>query len=327
MVRLPISDIGQFTAVLILKCALSKFICLESLKDVTAQSINEALVSIFTHHGVPEYIISDNGVEFSNYLTTDVLKLLGTYKFHITPMNPRTNGQAENQVKTVKDMLSMLVSKDQRDWSLYIRLVQMRYNSTVNQATGFTPYFMMNGREMPTPDHEHIQSTYDENKNIQIECYFGNLITAMMLIWEAVGEEILQKTEHYNKVIGTAVTTEIKSYEPGQYVFVRRIPRRFYKDQQENIKYHINFKLQPIRWTGPYRILERTSPVLHILDFHNTRKKIHIIHLKLASNTSISRRRLELIRLKQKGESKDSFQDNNKEDEHWQDHHSEENLD
>ena len=148
-----------------------------------------------------------------------------------------------------------------------------------------------------------------------------------MLIWEAVGEEILQKTEHYNKVIGTDVTTEIKSYEPGQYVFVRRIPRRFYKDQQENIKYHINFKLQPIRWTGPYRILERTSPVLYILDFHNTRKKIHIIHLKLASNTSISRRRLELIRLKQKGESKDSFQDNNKEDEHWQDHHSEENLD
>jgi hypothetical protein len=161
MVGLPISDIGHYTAVLILKCALSKFICLEPLKDITFQSISEALVSMFTHHGVPEYIISDNGVEFSNYLTTDVLKLLGTYKFHITPLNPRANGQAENQVKTVKDMLSMLVSKDQRDWSSYIRLVQMRYNSTVNQATGFTPYFMMNGREMPTPDHEHIQSTYE----------------------------------------------------------------------------------------------------------------------------------------------------------------------
>ncbi len=58
-------------------------------------------------------------------------------------------------------MLSMLVSKDQRDWSSYIRLVQMRYNSTVNQATGFTPYFMMNGREMPTPD---------KNKNTDKKC-------------------------------------------------------------------------------------------------------------------------------------------------------------
>jgi hypothetical protein len=147
---------------------------------------------MFTHHGVPEYIISDNEVELSNYLTTDVLKLLGTYKFHITPLNPKANGQAENQVKTVKGMLSLLVSKDQRDWSSYFRLVQMRYNSTVNQATGLTPYFMMNGREMPTPDHEHIQSTYDKNNNIEIEGYFGNLVTAMMLIWEAAGEEILQ---------------------------------------------------------------------------------------------------------------------------------------
>lgn len=273
MVGLPTSDIGYYTAVLILKCSLSKFICLEPLKDISAQSISEALVTIFTHHGVPEYIISDNGVEFSNYLTTDVLRLLGTYKFHITAMNPRANGQVENQVKTVKDMLSMLVSKDQRDWSLYIRLVQMKYNSTVNQATGFSPYFMMHGREMPIPDQQHIQSIYDNNKNIEIERYFGNLILAMMLIWEAVGEENLQKTEHYNKSLGIDVDKDIKSYEPGQYVFVKRVPRRFYKDQQENIKYHINFKLQPIRWTGPYRILERISPVLYVLDFHNTRKK------------------------------------------------------
>jgi hypothetical protein len=74
--------------------------------------------------------------------------------------------------------------------------------------------------------------------------------------------------------------------------------------------------------------LEKVSPVLYILDFHNTRRKIHIIHLKLASNTSISRRRLELIRLKQKGKRKDSFKDNNIEDENFQDNNQcEENMD
>ena len=305
IVGLPISDVGQYTAVLILKCALSKFVCLEPLKEVTALEISEALINIFTNHGVPEYIISDNGVEFANCLTSDVLRLLGTRKFHITPLNPRANGQAENQVKTVKDMLSMLVSRDQRDWSLYIRLVQMRYNSTVNIATGFSPYFMMNGREMPTPAHEHIQSTYDKIKNVEVEGYYGNLIIAMMLIWEAVGEEIINKTEHYNKTIGINVESDIKSYEVGQYVFMRQIPRRFYKDKIENVKYHINFKLQPIRWTGPYRIIEKVSPVLYVLDFHNVQRKIHIIHLKLASNTSIHRRRLELIRMRERNERKD----------------------
>ena len=181
----------------------------------------------------------------------------------------------------------------------------MRYNTTVNIATGFSPYFMMNGREMPTPAHEHIQSTYDKIKNVEVEGYYGNLIIAMMLIWEAVGEEIINKTEHYNKTIGINVESDIKSYEVGQYVFMRQIPRRFYKDKIENVKYHINFKLQPIRWTGPYRIIEKVSPVLYVLDFHNVQKKIHIIHLKLASNTSIHRRRLELIRMRERNERKD----------------------
>ena len=35
-----------------------------------------------------------------------------------------------------------------------------------------------------------------------------------MLIWEATGEEILYKTEHYNKVIGTHIDNVIKQYEP-----------------------------------------------------------------------------------------------------------------
>ena len=52
---------------------------------------------------------------------------------------------------------------------------------------------------------------------------------------------------------------------------------------------------QPVRWTEPYRIIQKISPILYTLDFHNTAKKIHITHLKLASNISIHRRRLEII--------------------------------
>jgi len=33
---------------------------------------------------------------------------------------------------------------------------------------------------MPIPDHEHIQSTYDKNKNLEVEGYFGNLVMAMI---------------------------------------------------------------------------------------------------------------------------------------------------
>ena len=35
---------------------------------------------------------------------------------------------------------------------------------------------------------------------------------------------------------------------------------------------------QPVRWTEPYRIIQKISPILYTLDFHNTAKKIHITH-------------------------------------------------
>ena len=40
--------------------------------------------------------------------------------------------------------------------------------------------------------------------------------------------------------------------------------RRFYKDKEENeVKYHINFKLQANRYVGPYRIIAKISPVIY----------------------------------------------------------------
>jgi hypothetical protein len=147
----------------------------------------------------------------------------------------------------------------------------------------------------------------------------------MMLIWEAAGEEILQKTQHYNKLIGTNIENNIKQYEIGQYVFLRRIPRRFYKDHQENVKYHINLKLQPVRWTGPYRILQKLSPVLYVLDFHNTQKKIHITHLKLASNLSINLRKLEICRQSERSQDKPVIKEpviSTTVDEIWSEHHN-----
>ena len=83
--------------------------------------------------------------------------------------------------------------------------------------------------------------------------------------------------------------------------------------------------MQPVRWTGPYRILQKLSPVLYVLDFHNTQKKIHITHLKMASNLSINRRKLEICRQNERSQDKPV----NKEpvisttiDEIWSEHHN-----
>jgi len=56
---------------------------------------------------------------------------------------------------------------------------------------------------------------------------------------------------------------DIKSFHVNEYVFIRNMTRRFYKDKGENVKYHINFKLQPqLCWS--LSIKARLSPCSNI---------------------------------------------------------------
>ena len=69
------------------------------------------------------------------------------------------------------------------------------------------------------------------------------------------------------------------------------MPRRFYKDKEENVKYHINFKLQANRYVGPYRIIAKISPVIYTIDLHGEDTNIHILHMKSAGKTSLKQRK------------------------------------
>lgn len=72
------------------------------LKTTTSQSIITALKSMFSRHGVPEILISDNGPQYSSQ---EFANFATAYSFtHVTssPHYPQSNGQAKCTVKTVK---------------------------------------------------------------------------------------------------------------------------------------------------------------------------------------------------------------------------------
>jgi ribosomal protein S12 methylthiotransferase accessory factor YcaO len=71
---------------------------------------------------------------------------------------------------------------------------------------------------------------------------------------------------------------------------------------------------------------------LYTLDFHNSPKKIHITHLKRASNVSFNRRRLEIIRQRKRNYGTGKIATptnitNDKVDEIWTDQHIQDNED
>ena len=75
------------------------------LRDITAKGVIDALKAIFSRHGIPETLVSDNGPQYSS----ELFALFAVeYNFmHVTssPHFPRCNGHAERSVQTVKNIL------------------------------------------------------------------------------------------------------------------------------------------------------------------------------------------------------------------------------
>jgi transposase InsO family protein len=77
--------------------------CIEAvpIPDQSASTIARAVVTkIFSRHGVPKMLLSDQGRNFRSDLVKEVCNLLGVTKLYTSPYNPKCNGQVKNFHKT-----------------------------------------------------------------------------------------------------------------------------------------------------------------------------------------------------------------------------------
>ena len=71
----------------------------------TSASVITALKPIYTRHGIPDALISDNGPQYSAKEFEDFAKFYDlTYKTS-SPYHSQGNGEAERAMKTVKKLL------------------------------------------------------------------------------------------------------------------------------------------------------------------------------------------------------------------------------
>jgi len=118
----------------------SRYVEIAKLSSTTSQAIINHLKSIFSRHGIPERVISDNGPQ---YASADFANFAREYGFeHVTssPRYPQANGEAERAVATVKSILEK--SKDPY-------LAMLVYRTTPLQH-GYSPAELLMARKLRT---------------------------------------------------------------------------------------------------------------------------------------------------------------------------------
>ena len=78
-------------------------------------------------------------------------KILHIDKTRNRPFHPQSSGLVEKLNGTIEDMLSKVISKNQKDWDTFLPFLMLAYRSSLHDTLGESPNTMMFGREVLMP--------------------------------------------------------------------------------------------------------------------------------------------------------------------------------
>ena len=193
---------GGYEHILVITDHFTRYAVAVPTRNMTAKTTAEAFVNNFiVHYGIPKRIHSDQGANFESQLIKDLCNTLNMEKSGTTPYHPMGNGLCQRFNRTLLNMLGTLNSKQKEDWKTHVTSMVHAYNCTKQDTTGYSPYYIMFGREPRLP----IDLIYDTATKEVPQSHSKYIKT--------LHEAIEKSYEKINKSVNDAQAKQKKRYD------------------------------------------------------------------------------------------------------------------
>jgi transposase InsO family protein len=136
---------------LIVEDSYSKFPEVFLTTNATADFTMLALQKFFSREGVAQVLVTDNGTHFSASHLQQWLKSINCIHVFTAPRHPKSNGLAENFVKSVKMAVKCCNPSSEIELHKVIDNFLLQYRNAVHCSTGKTPSILFKGRNLRMP--------------------------------------------------------------------------------------------------------------------------------------------------------------------------------
>ena len=114
--------------------------------------------NIVIRFGVPNSLISDNGLQFDSRAFCEFCNDLGIKNRYFTPTYPQSNGQVEATNKAIVNELKKMLDGAKGGWAEELPNVLWAYRITPKRSTRETPFSLMYGVEAVVPAEVNLCS-------------------------------------------------------------------------------------------------------------------------------------------------------------------------
>lgn len=258
---LPLTKQGN-RYILVVVDQFTKWLECYPLKDQTAETLAKVLTcEFFSRFGCPLQIHTDQGRNFDGNLFRALCELLEIVKTRTTPYRPCSNGQVERYNRIILQIIRCF-SHDQKDWDTYLPFVGSAIRSMQNRQTGFTPNFMMLGRENLQPADLLFPKPGTNQELASAPEFVRRLYLTIQEAHQTAREKLKLSQQRQKRDYDTKL--QQFSYSPGDLVYKLNSATQLGACK----------KLQP-PWKGPYLVTDvRKFPLLKI----RNRKKSETVH-------------------------------------------------
>ena len=243
----------------------TKWVELMPMRNQEATTVAKLLFQkVICVHGCPKQILSDRGTNFESQLFKELCRLLAIDKIRTTAYQPSTNGSIERFHATMHRIIAKWTAANQRDWDETLPAVAFAYRTSVHESTGFTPYFLMHGREARIPA-DLIYDTPDTDGSHQGDSYSHSLVSTLHDAYETARDTLAhaarRRKDRYD------LRSRPARFPVGSWVWCfvpRKLSGRYQKWRR--------------LYDGPFQVMEQLGPVTYKIQ-KNARSAAWIVHV------------------------------------------------
>ena len=219
---------------------------------------NAFMINIFRLHGLPNEIISDRGTQFTSKFWIAICNVFKINMKFSSPFHHQTNGLTERVNSVVEQYLRCFTNYKGSDWNDYLYFAEFSYNNAIQESSKYSPFFANYGFN---PRHSpEIPNNIDVPRAEELVKNMNDLYKEL--------KNNLEQASKKQETFANKYRSKPPEFKINDKVWIN----------SSLILRNKNKKLKP-RKLGPYKIIEKISPVTYKLSLPKSLRIHPIIHV------------------------------------------------